>query len=146
MKKLILITLGLSVTALGLTITVFCFTVMAYSIGSEAGRAEAGIEKVAVAKTAVAASSVEQSILVVDDELPLVIQNCTGCHSAKLIAQNRATREGWKNMIVWMQETQNLWDLGPNEDKILDYLTRHYSPERVGRRKNLENIVWYDLK
>lgn len=84
--------------------------------------------------------------LVVDDELPLIIANCTACHSAKLIIQNRATREGWKNMVVWMQETQNLWDLGPNENKILDYLARHYAPEKTGRRKNLENIDWYDLK
>jgi len=84
--------------------------------------------------------------LVIDDALPLVIGNCTACHSAKLITQNRASREGWKNMIVWMQETQKLWDLGENEDQILDYLAEHYAPEAEGRRKNLKNIEWYDLK
>jgi len=84
--------------------------------------------------------------LVVDDALPLVKGNCVGCHSAKLITQNRATREGWKSMIVWMQETQKLWDLGENEDEILDYLAEHYAPEQVGRRQNLENIEWYDLE
>lgn len=84
--------------------------------------------------------------LIVADELPLIISNCTACHSAKLITQNRATREGWKSMIVWMQETQDLWDLGPNEDKILDYLARYYAPEKIGRRKNLKDIEWYDLK
>jgi hypothetical protein len=83
--------------------------------------------------------------LVVDDALPLVKGNCIGCHSAKLITQNRASREGWKSMIVWMQETQKLWDLGENEDEILDYLARHYAPEEVGRRENLQNIQWYDL-
>jgi hypothetical protein len=96
---------------------------------------------------AIASDSIDQVTgLVVDEELPLVVANCTACHSAKLITQNRATREGWKNMVVWMQETQNLWDLGPHEDKILDYLARHYAPEQTGRRKNLENIDWYDLK
>lgn len=84
--------------------------------------------------------------LVIDDALPVVKGNCTGCHSAKLITQNRATREGWKSMIVWMQETQKLWDLGENEDQILDYLAEHYAPVREGRRKSLQNIEWYDLE
>lgn len=95
----------------------------------------------------VAGDSIDQATgLIVDEALPLVVSNCTTCHSAQLITQNRATREGWKSMIVWMQQTQNLWDLGANEDKILDYLARHYAPEQTGRRKNLENIEWYDLK
>ena len=49
------------------------------------------------------------------EHLELVIANCTGCHSAKLIIQNRATEAGWKGMIKWMQRTQNLPDLGENE-------------------------------
>lgn len=76
----------------------------------------------------------------------LVSSQCSGCHSIKLVTQNRASREGWKNMIVWMQETQNLWDLGDNEDKILDYLSTYYSPEQQGRRKNLEVEEWYTLE
>ena len=76
----------------------------------------------------------------------LVVANCTGCHSSKLVIQNRASREGWKNMIRWMQQTQNLWDLGGNEEKILDYLSTHYAPEEQGRRANLEIEQWYKLK
>nr|WKN37775.1 hypothetical protein K4G66_03515 [Tunicatimonas sp. TK19036] len=83
--------------------------------------------------------------LIVDNALPIVVGNCTACHSAQLITQNRATREGWHSMIVWMQETQKLWDLGENEAVILDYLEKHYAPENIGRRRNLENIEWYDL-
>jgi len=86
------------------------------------------------------------SVLAPDDALPIVVGNCTNCHSAKLIAQNRATREGWQDLIRWMQKTQKLWDLGENEDIILDYLAEHYAPENIGRRKNLENIEWYELK
>lgn len=77
--------------------------------------------------------------------LELVLGNCTNCHSAKLIIQNRATRDGWKNMIRWMQETQKLWDLGDQEAKILDYLEANYAPEYKGRRQPLTEIEWYTL-
>jgi|SRR5690606_13353709 len=74
-----------------------------------------------------------------------VINNCTNCHSAKLITQNRMKREMWLEAIRWMQETQNLWDLGKNEEIILDYLSTHYAPEEKGRREPLTNIEWYTL-
>lgn len=82
-----------------------------------------------------------------DPNLKIVIGACTSCHSSKLIIQNKASREGWKNMIVWMQETQGLVDLAAQEPIILDYLSKHYAPEEVGRRKNLdmESIEWYVL-
>lgn len=86
--------------------------------------------------------------LKMDEHLGLIRANCLNCHSAKLITQNRATREGWAQMIDWMQATQGLWDLGVSEDKILDYLATHYAPENTGRRKNLEINAedWYELK
>ena len=57
----------------------------------------------------------------------LVIANCTACHSGKLVQQNRATRDGWREMIRWMQATQKLWPLGPEvEETILDYLSTQY--------------------
>ena len=73
---------------------------------------------------------------------------CTACHSAALVTQNRATREGWEQMIRWMQQTQGLWDLGDNEKIILDYLAAHYAPEESGRRPNLDiaAIEWYILE
>lgn len=82
-----------------------------------------------------------------DKDLQIIIQACTSCHSAKLITQNRATREGWKNMIVWMQATQGLPDLGSREPVVLDYLARHYAPKEEGRRANLDiaTIEWYIL-
>lgn len=75
----------------------------------------------------------------------LVNATCTACHSAKLITQNRASREGWKAMINWMQETQGLADLADKEEAILDYLALHYAPEKKGRRAQLEEIEWYEL-
>jgi len=78
--------------------------------------------------------------------LPIVIAHCTGCHSAHIITQNRATRDGWENMIVWMQKTQSLPDLGSNREAILDYLSENYAPEETGRRKSLGEIIWYDYE
>ena len=85
--------------------------------------------------------------LAIDEHLNLVKANCTNCHSAKMITMNRFNRAGWEEKIRWMQKTQNLWQLGDAEPKILDYLAKHYAPEeQVSRRKNLENIEWYELK
>ena len=71
-----------------------------------------------------------------DEGLQTVIVSCTPCHSAKLVTQNRANKEGWISIIRWMQETQNLWDLGNNEDVIVNYLAKNYAPEEKGRRDN----------
>jgi hypothetical protein len=78
--------------------------------------------------------------------LMTVVNNCTNCHSAKLVTQNRMNAEGWRATIKWMQETQNLWDLGKNEDIIVNYLATYYAPGEKGRRQNLENIQWYVLE
>ncbi|WP_074407078.1 MULTISPECIES: monoheme cytochrome C [Aquimarina] len=75
-----------------------------------------------------------------------VVNNCTNCHSSKLIMQNRMTTERWITTIRWMQETQNLWDLGSNEKIIVNYLVANYPPKRKGRRELLTNIEWYDLQ
>jgi len=77
--------------------------------------------------------------------LMTVVNNCTNCHSAKLVTQNRMSKERWRATIRWMQETQNLWDLGKNEEIIVDYLATYYAPTEKGRRQNLENIEWYAL-
>lgn len=75
-----------------------------------------------------------------------VINNCTNCHSSKLIIQNRMTTERWVTTIRWMQKTQNLWDLGTNEEIIINYLVTNYPPKKKGRREILTNIEWYDLQ
>ena len=67
----------------------------------------------------------------------IVSQTCIPCHSLKLVTQNRADRQGWLSMIRWMQEKQGLWQLGENEDKILDYLSTYYGPKKSFRRAPL---------
>jgi hypothetical protein len=78
--------------------------------------------------------------------LMTVINNCTNCHSSKLVIQNRMNTERWNATIKWMQETQNLWDLGKNQEIIVNYLVSNYPPTDKGRRETLSNIEWYELK
>ncbi len=86
--------------------------------------------------------------LVYAEGFDMVRADCTACHSAKLVTQNRATRDGWKDMIRWMQKTQGLWDLGKNEPIILDYLAKHYAPQEIERRPglNVAEIEWFILE
>ena len=58
---------------------------------------------------------------------------------------NRFTREGWQDKIRWMQQTQNLWDLGEDEAIILTYLAKNYAPSAIGRRQSLVVEQWYAL-
>lgn len=74
------------------------------------------------------------------------VNNCTNCHSSKLVTQNRMDKERWAATIRWMQETQNLWDLGKNEAIIINYLVSNYPPKELGRRENLGEIEWYVLE
>ncbi|WP_439488198.1 hypothetical protein [Algoriphagus sp.] len=85
--------------------------------------------------------------LIAGEGLELVKANCTNCHSSALITQNRFTREGWHEKILWMQETQGLWELGESESLILDYLAENYAPTAPqGRRIPLSGIEWYELE
>lgn len=78
--------------------------------------------------------------------LMTVVNNCTNCHSAKLVTQNRMNAKRWNETIQWMQEKQNLWDLGKNQEIIVNYLVQNYPVKRVGRRITLSNIEWYELE
>ncbi|WP_420153734.1 hypothetical protein [Siphonobacter sp.] len=87
--------------------------------------------------------------LAVDSNLPLIKAHCTACHSSKLITQNKFTRTGWVDKIRWMQKYHKLWDLGPSEVAVLDYLEKYYGPSKQtfdGRRKPLEKPSWYKLR
>ena len=77
--------------------------------------------------------------------LMVVVAHCTACHSAQLIIQNRMNKERWNATIRWMQETQNLWELGAQQEVIVNYLVKNYPVYRKGRRENLQDIEWYEL-
>ena len=53
----------------------------------------------------------------------LVRGHCTGCHSSKLITQQRGTPQQWLTMIRWMQANQNLWQFDPaTESRFIAFL------------------------
>lgn len=65
----------------------------------------------------------------------LVRAQCTACHSARLITQQRGSAAHWLKLIRWMQATQNLWQFQPQvEQKIVAYLAQHYPPANTQRR------------
>ena len=84
--------------------------------------------------------------LIEAEGLMTVVNNCTNCHSSKLVIQNRMNTERWNATIKWMQETQNLWSLGDNQEIIVNYLVSNYPPKKKGRRENLADIEWYELE
>jgi hypothetical protein len=68
----------------------------------------------------------------------VVRANCVGCHSGKLITQQRGTAQQWLTMIRWMQAKQNLWQFDPaTEEKIIGYLAANYPPGKSQRRAAL---------
>lgn len=76
--------------------------------------------------------------LVIDQDWELVRAHCSGCHSTRLVAQNRGSRETWLGLIRWMQSSQGLWQFdAPTEGAILGYLERNYAPLGKHRRAPL---------
>ena len=64
---------------------------------------------------------------------------CTECHSATLLQQNRASRDGWIRTIRRMEKDEGLEPLGELEKPILDYLAANYGvqvkPTELRRRR-----------
>lgn len=60
-------------------------------------------------------------------ERPLVYGYCSGCHSVKLVMQQRMSRKKWKSTLDWMVAEQNMPEPPPEtEARLLDYLSRHF--------------------
>jgi hypothetical protein len=92
----------------------------------------------AVALTAEPATDTESGLIIAPG-FEQVKTTCTVCHSARLITQNRADRDGWLEMIRWMQSKQGLQELEPElESTILDYLSTNYKPTATSRRPALD--------
>ena len=76
--------------------------------------------------------------LVIDDGWVYVNGHCGACHSHKLVTAQRGDADFWLATIRWMQRTQNLWQLPPDQEAIIvAYLARHYSDSDWGRRPAL---------
>ena len=117
--------------------TIMCFVLLRTS--DEPG------SRVAIRDTPAANISDNHFGLPETEGFDLVKGQCSGCHSLQLVAQNKLTRQGWKDLIHWMQREQNLWPLGELEKPILDYLEKNCAPTQGGRRKALAKTTWYAL-
>ena len=56
---------------------------------------------------------------------------CSACHSLALVKQQGLPRFRWDQLLDWMVEEQGMAEPDAEErELILDYLTRHFNPER----------------
>ncbi len=131
--------------ALGIAGVVFYLNTEGEGGGSATQNGDAGPATVGIDPDSIANGIHVQTGLLVADGYQDVVENCTQCHSASLVIQNRMDAKGWEATIRWMQSTQNLWALGDKKDRIINYLVTNYPVEKKGRRAPLKDIEWYHL-
>ena len=52
---------------------------------------------------------------------------CSGCHSLKLVTQQRLDRPSWEETLIWMVEEQGMAELDEETNAlVLDYLESQY--------------------
>jgi cytochrome c5 len=119
--------------------TMSLFLVVLTACGGDAPPAPATDSAPAPAAQAVQAPEIDpQTGLKMTGDWEVVRANCVGCHSGKLITQQRGTAQQWLTMIRWMQAKQNLWQFDPvTEEKIIGYLAANYPPGKSQRRAAL---------
>lgn len=71
----------------------------------------------------------QSSALPAGDGREVVEAVCGGCHSLRMVTQQRLTRERWDSLIDWMVAEQGMAELDPEtRDRVLDYLGTHLAP------------------
>jgi mono/diheme cytochrome c family protein len=79
-----------------------------------------------------------RSGLVVAPGWELVLAHCGACHSHQLVTAQRGDAAFWEQTIVWMQRTQNLWQIPADQRAaIIAYLAGNYNETDWGRRPPL---------
>jgi hypothetical protein len=59
-----------------------------------------------------------------------VFVQCSLCHSMQIVNQQGLSRDAWKKLLVWMVDEQEMTEMdSTTELLVLDYLSKHYSPE-----------------
>ena len=57
--------------------------------------------------------------------------HCIACHSVRLVAQQGLTRRGWEEVVELMMEEHGMAPIeSPYLERVLDYLSTHYGPDR----------------
>jgi mono/diheme cytochrome c family protein len=63
----------------------------------------------------------------------LVFALCSGCHSAKLVAQQGLNRHRWDKLLDWMIEEQGMAELdAETREQVLDYLETELGEDHRG--------------
>ena len=64
---------------------------------------------------------------------------CASCHSIDLVLQQGLSRAVWEEVLVDMVSEYQMVPLRPEvRGKILDYLEKHYGPDRRARKGHTE--------
>ena len=59
-----------------------------------------------------------------------VFVQCSKCHSMQIVNQQGLSRNTWKKLLVWMVDEQEMTQMDSNTELlVLDYLSKHYSPD-----------------
>ena len=96
-----------------------------------AGVAAGGDSGEARTVTASRPDSPSLGALVAGDGAAETYAYCIVCHSERLVAQQGLSRHGWEEVIDLMVEEHGMAPLaGPTLDRVLDYLSTHYGPDR----------------
>ena len=58
--------------------------------------------------------------------------NCTACHSERIVAQQGLTKSGWEELLEWMVEEQGMAEIEePDYSLIINYLAENYNTDRA---------------
>lgn len=90
-----------------------------------------GENKTAKKEVAVKDEPSEFGVLVPGKGAEETYNNCTACHSERIVAQQGLTRKGWIEMFEWMVDEQEMEKMEePDYTLVLDYLTKNYGEDR----------------
>lgn len=65
----------------------------------------------------------------------LVFDQCSSCHSIKLVVGKELSIDGWAAVLKTMWEDQGMMELSAGErGRILDYLARWYGEDRAAAK------------
>ena len=78
-----------------------------------------------ITKNVLAQEEINLQGLPVGKGVKLVLEKCTGCHSAEIILQNHMSRKNWKKTIALMQQERGMAKLKKRDQNIiLGYLSK----------------------
>jgi len=88
-------------------------------------------DQVEIPKVQVATVEAEFGVLVAGKGAEETYNNCTACHSERIVAQQGLTENAWKELLVWMVDEQEMDEVEePDYSLIINYLAANYNTDR----------------